>query len=283
MPSQSMMAGSAFILRGQGLLPSLSGFVFRRGGFWKFMSFRHQRFGYRGYSLLLLTLLFAPFAIAQTDATQQPAQQPTQQPAAQQQSPTLSVQARIRSRREQRTAQLIHDVYDHKYEIYFGGTYLRFLPGDLQHVNEAGWNVGATRYLNNKLGITLDARGLYGAAYTYNNPFNIHQPTIYQIAGTAGPQYRFYKRPHIGISGRVLAGVVYGNQNGDTRNLGSLLRLYPDAATFGLNAGIPVDFNLSPKLSFRITPEYVLTTFGSTTQNNRGVSAGIVYRFGKLQ
>lgn len=244
------------------------------------MSFCHQRFGYRGYSLLLLALLFAPFAIAQTDTTQQPAQQPA---ATQQPTPATSVQARIRARRIQRTAQLVHDIYDHRYEIYFGGSYLRFLPGDLQHINESGWNVGATRYFTGKLGVTVDARGLYGAAYTYNNPFNIHQPTVYQIAGTAGPQYRIYRRPHVSVSGRVLAGVVYGNQTGDTRNLGEQLRLYPDATTFALNAGLPIDFNLSPSLSVRITPEYFMTTLGSTTQNNRGASAGIVYRFGKLQ
>lgn len=248
------------------------------------MSFCQQHSGYRRYSLLLLALLFAPFAVAQTGATQQPAQQSAPQASTPQQvDPTVSVQARIRQRRILRTAQLVHEVYDHKYEAYFGGGYLRFLPGNLQHTNEEAWNLGVTRYFDRNLGITVDARGLYGSAYTYNNPYNIHNPTIYQIAGTAGPQYRFYKRPHVGISGRVMAGVLYGNQTGDTRNLGTQLRLYPNATAAAVTAGLPIDFNVSPKLAVRLTPEYFLTTLGSTTQNNRGFTAGIVYRFGKAQ
>jgi Outer membrane protein beta-barrel domain len=235
------------------------------------MSFCHHRFGYLGYPLLLLTLLFAPLAVAQTDTNQPPAK-PTE---------SSSVQARIRARREQRLNQLISEIYGRKYEFYFGGGYLRFLPGDLQHVNETLWNVGFTDYLNNKWGVTGDVRGIYGTAYTYNNPNNIHLPQIYQYSFLGGPQYRFYKRPHIAVSARALAGAVYGNFNGDTRGLGSTLRLYPDGTAFGLNIGLPVDFNLSPKLAVRITPEYFLTTFGSTTQNNRGFTAGVVYRFGK--
>jgi hypothetical protein len=31
----------------------------------------------------------------------------------------------------------------------------------------------------------------------------------------------------------------------------------------------------------RVTPEYVMTNFGSTIQNNLGFTAGIVIRFGK--
>lgn len=237
------------------------------------MSFCHQRSGYHGYSLLfLLTLLFAPFALAQTDTTQQPAAKPAE---------NTSVQARIRARRQQRTAQLINEIYSRKYEAYFGGGYLRFLPGNLQRVNEVSWDGGFTDYLTHKLGVTVDVRGQYGTAYTYNNEFDIHQPQIHQFAFLGGPQYRIYARPHVAVSARVLAGGVYGDFNGDTRGLGSLLRLYPDGTAVGVNAGLPVDFNLSPRLAVRLTPEYFLTTFGSTTQNNRGFTAGVVYRLGK--
>src|ERR1039458_9394623 len=49
----------------------------------------------------------------------------------------LSVQARIRARREQRRAAALHEAYDHLYEIYVGAGYLRFTPGStLQRVNE---------------------------------------------------------------------------------------------------------------------------------------------------
>lgn len=240
------------------------------------MSFRHQRSGYLGYSLLLLTLLFAPLAIAQSDTTA--AQQPSK-PAE-----GTSVQARIRVRRQQRTAQAITEIYGHKYEVYFGGGFQRFLPGkDLQHVNEASWNGGFTDYLTRKLALTGDVRGSYGSAYTYNNPYSIHLPSIYQYTFLAGPQYRVYARPRYSISARVLAGGSYGNFNGDTRTLGSLLGLYPDGTAFAVNAALPIDLNVTPRVALRLSPDYLLTTFGSTTQHNRGFTAGIVYRFGKQQ
>ena len=41
----------------------------------------------------------------------------------------MSVQARIRARREQRRATAIHDAYAHHYEAYADMGYLRFKPG----------------------------------------------------------------------------------------------------------------------------------------------------------
>jgi hypothetical protein len=38
---------------------------------------------------------------------------------------------------------------------------------------------------------------------------------------------------------------------------------------------------LSPSIGLRVAPEYFLTGFGSTLQNNLGFTAGIAYRFGK--
>lgn len=235
------------------------------------MSFRHQHSGYISYSLLLITLLLAPFAIAQTDTPQQPAK-PTE---------ATSVQARIRARREQRTVQQINEIYSSRYEVFFGGGYQRFLPGNLQHASLRSWDVGLSRYYTRKLAATVDFRGQYGEAYTYNNPYHINTPSISQYAFLVGPQYRFYARPKVAISARVLGGGIYGNFSNDTRNLANQLGLYPDGTVAAVNAALPIDFNLSPKLAVRIAPDYLFTNFGSTTQHNRGVTANIVYRFGK--
>ena len=45
--------------------------------------------------------------------------------------------------------------------------------------------------------------------------------------------------------------------------------------------GVSGDYNLFPNLAVRITPTYVGTTFGGTTQNNVGFNMGVLYRFGK--
>ncbi len=211
----------------------------------------------------------------------------SQQPAAAPSQPQLSVQARIKARREQRRAQAIHDIYGHLYEAYTGAGYLRFTPGaTLQRVNEYNWNVGFTRYYSQRLGITLDGRGYYGSPFIEPkaNNQNLTQPTVSQYAALAGPTYRFYLQPKYSVSGRVLAGFAYGNFSGDTSGntaLATYLGLYPNGSTFGGSAAIIAEYNLSPTIGLRVAPEYFVTGFGSTTQNSLGYTAGIVVRFGK--
>lgn len=237
--------------------------------------------------LLALTVPALIAAQAQSSSSTSDATVTTQ---SQGQAPTpqqLSVQARIKARREKRRADAIHEAYGHLYEAYVGGGYLRFRPGStLQHNNELDWNVGFTRYRSERLGITVDGRGTYGTAWVgvksgQNNTFN---PSISQYALMAGPIYRFYLQPKYAISGRVMGGFAYGNFSGDTSGLVSVsnnLGLYPDGTTYALNAAIIGEYNLSPGLSIRLAPEYFATGFGSSLQDNLGFTAGVNYRFGK--
>ena len=96
---------------------------------------------------------------AGSDASQAPAAAPSQQGP-------VTVQARIRARREARRAQAIHDTYSHMYEVFVGGGYQRFTPGpDLQRTTMYSWNVAVTRYWSEKLGLTFEGRGNYGTAF----------------------------------------------------------------------------------------------------------------------
>jgi hypothetical protein len=226
---------------------------------------------------------------ASTDPSQESASQAQAQPAATQTQPQVSVQARIKARREQRRATAIRDVYNHLYEGYVGAGYLRFRPGaTLQHVNEYNWDAGFTRYYSERLGVTLDGRGYYGTPFiepTQGNPpagsVRLTKPTISQYAVLIGPTYRFYMQPRFSVSGRVMGGYAQGNFTGDTNGLGTLGVLYPDGPTYAASAGIIAEYNLGPSLGLRVAPEYYLTGFGSTAQNNWGYTAGLVYRFGK--
>jgi hypothetical protein len=252
-------------------------------------------FSSRHSVLLLVLFVFATLTSqAQNSSSSAP---PEQQPAAQApaQSPTqssLSVQARIKARREQRRAAAIHDVYTHLYETYIGAGYLRFHPGDgaregygLQRVNEYAWDVGVTRYFDQKLGVTLDGRGTYGTAYVGPNEVTnsaITHPAISQYAVMIGPTYRFILQPKYSVSGRVLAGAAYGSFSSDTGSFTpASLGLYPDGVGFAVNASIPIEYNLTPEVGLRAAPEYFLTNFGSTIQNNLGVTGSIVIRWGK--
>ena len=120
---------------------------------------------------------------------------------------------------------------------------------------------------------------------TQGNPpagsVGLTKPTISQYAVLLGPTYRFYLQPKFSISGRVMGGYTYGNFTGDTNGIGTLGVLYPDASTFAASASIFAEYNVAPNIGVRVAPEYYLTGFGSTMQNNLGFTAGIVYRFGK--
>jgi hypothetical protein len=214
-----------------------------------------------------------------TPATQDQAQQPTSDEAQGQ----ISVQARIRARREQRRSQAIHDTYSHQYEAYVGGDYLRFTPGPtLQRVTLYSWDTAFTRYYGEKLGVTVDGRGYYGTAYVGLNPASITRPAISQYGVLAGPTYRFYLRPRYSLAGRVMGGVAFGNFSGDTSGFGTqVLGLYPDSKTYAIDGALLGEVNVSPSFSLRLGPEYYGTGFGSTMQNSVGFTYGFVFRFGK--
>jgi hypothetical protein len=254
-----------------------------------------RRLGYLAYPLLSFVLLAVPFAYSQdnSQAPAAPAAEPQQQQQPLTQLPPQSpedrarvlreAQNRVRTRRRQRAAQIVQDTYSHKYELFFGGTYLRFRPGSvLQHINEAGWSIGVTDYIRPKWGITADVRGYYGTAYTGPNDFQIFEPSISQYAFMAGPQYRFLYRQKWAISGQVLAGIGHGNFGTGTGGVDpKLLNLWENGNVVNVSAGVPIDYNLGPGLAVRLMPSYLMTDYGSTLQHNLGFSAAVVYRFGR--
>jgi len=242
-------------------------------------------YSFRRFAILLALILPAMNVVDAQSSSSNPApssQDQTAQPLTQQQ---LSVQARIKARREQRRAAAIHDVYDHLYDIYVGAGYLRFTPGSsLQRVNEYNWNVGFTRYFNERLGLAIDGRGYYGTPFIppLQSPSGETKPAISQYAALAGPAYRFYVQPKFSVSGRVLGGFTYGNFSGDINGFKPAeFGLWPDGSTFAASGAIIGEYNVAPNLGIRIAPEYYATGFGSTVQGGAGFTGGIVYRFGK--
>ena len=236
---------------------------------------------FRPFAILLALSLPVFPALAQNSSSSS-----TAAAQATQQSNQVSVQARIRLRREQRRATAIHDAYDHRWDTYTQMGYLRFKPGpNLQKLTWYGWNAGATRYFSERLGVTVDGRGYFGYAYVGLNPYSqggFTRPEISQYTVMAGPTYRFYVQPKYSISGRVTAGWALGNFGGDTNGITpTLLGLYPDANTFAAAASVAGEYNVTPNVALRLAPEYVLSGYNSTMQASRGFTAGFVYRWGK--
>jgi hypothetical protein len=254
--------------------------------------------GYAAYPLFAVLLLASLAARAQgtTPQQQQPADTAQQPPTGQtqpqstpqQRSEVLrEAQERVNARRKVRIKQIIADTYSHKYELDFGGGYLRFRPGSaLQHNSESSWNLDLTDYLRGDLGVTIEGRGYYGTAYTGTHVGNgiaqAYEPSISQYSVMAGPRYRFFKGQHWGWTGQVEAGVGHGNFGTGTNGLPpQYVGLYQDATVLNVTAGASVDYNLGPGLAFRLTPNYLITNYGSTFQYNAGWTLGMVYRFGR--
>jgi hypothetical protein len=230
-------------------------------------------------------MLHAQAASSQSGTQEPAATTPAPAPAPQTHGP-LTVQARIKARREQRRATAIQEVYTHLYEIYVGAGYMRIHPGDgLQKINQYSWDVGVTRYFNQHLGVTVDGRGLYGAAYIGPNQASntaIFKPGISEYMAMGGPTYRFVIQPKYSISGRVMGGFGYNWYSNNTHPFTpASLGLYPDGSAAVVNASVPFEYNMSPNLGLRIAPDYTFTTFGSSTQNNLGFTGGVVVRWGK--
>jgi hypothetical protein len=255
-----------------------------------------KRFGYRAYPLLFLLALAVPGLTAQNapSDSQAPAAAPAEQTAPAQAQPenpqqnqirlAQEAQARIRARRLQRTQRIIQDTYSHKFEVYGGGGYTRFRPGQsLQHINEAAWNGGFTDYLWGRLGLTADLRGYYGTAFIYPNQYNIFKPAISQYTFLGGPQYRVVRREHYTVGVQGLIGGARGNFNANSAGQpGVQVGMWSGGTTFSAAIGVPIDYNIAPNLAWRIQPGYWLTTFGSTTQvKNLGFTSGLVFRFGR--
>jgi len=242
---------------------------------------------FRNLALTLALGLPAMYAVqAQSSSSTPPAQ--GQDQAAPAQAPGLNpqeqtVQARIRVRREQRRAAAIHDAYAQLYEAYVGSGYLRFQPGQYkQRLTFYAWDIGLTRYFNERLGVTAAGRGYYGTAYVGLNQFGLTRPSISEYNAMIGPTYRFYLQPRFAVSGRVMGGYARSNFSADTNGIGGkALGLWPDGSTFNVSAAIVGDMNLTPGFALRLAPEYFITGFGSSMQYSRGFTAGMVYRFGK--
>jgi hypothetical protein len=245
---------------------------------------------------LVLTLAMPAFIAAQSTPSspstpagdsQAPGSSSSQAQQPSQESGPLSVQARIKQRREQRRAAAIHETYGHAFEAFAGTGYLRFTPGpSLQRTTFYGWDTGITRFHSERFGYTFDARGYYGIAYTGLIPgitnANNTRPKISMYDLMLGPTYRFYMTPKVSITGRALGGVALSDFSGDTNGFGSTaFGIWPDGTTFAAGGGIVGQYNVAPGISLRLSGEDLATGFGSTVQNSFGFTAGFVYRFGK--
>ena len=120
----------------------------------------------------------------------------------------VEAQSTRRTRRESnanrkaRIARTIEATYSHRYEVAGGGGYLRFRSGEyLQKNNEVTFFMTGTYFLNPKLGIIADVRGMYGNAKIGNSTPNFlpFKPQISEYPFMGGVAYRLYAKEKVAV------------------------------------------------------------------------------------
>jgi hypothetical protein len=186
-----------------------------------------------------------------------------------------SAQSAHRTRRESnanrkaRIARTIAETYSHRWEAAGGGGYERFRSGTFQQRdNQVTFWASTTYSLNPKLGVIGEVRGGYGNAKIGNilpsGNVLTYNPKISEYSFMAGPSYRVVRKEKFSVSVFAEGGLGLGKFAGDSK-------------------GLNLDYNLYPNLAFRITPNYLGSTYGGTLQNNKSLNLGLVYRFGKIK
>ncbi len=221
-----------------------------------------------------------------------------------QQQTTHRTRRESSANRKARVERTIAETYSHRYEVAGGGGYLRFDSGAPQRNNEVTFFMTGTYFLNPKLGIVGDIRGLYGNAKIGNTACTVvgchpvflgFNPQISEYPFLGGVAYRLYAKEKIAVSATGEGGVALGKFDGGAKALPSaVLGVWKSETKPAFSAGVNVDYNFYPNLAFRVSPTYVGTLFrrdpadvnhgpDGTIQNNFGINFGIVYRFGKIK
>jgi Outer membrane protein beta-barrel domain len=216
----------------------------------------------------------------------------------------VEAQSTRRTRRESnanrkaRIARTIEETYSHRYEVAGGGGYLRFRSGEyLQKNNEVTFFMTGTYFLNPKLGIIGDVRGMYGNAKIGNSSPNFlpFKPQISEYPFMGGVGYRVYAKEKVALMLTGEAGAALGKFDGDTKGLpSSALGLWQSATRPAISLGANFDYNLYPNIAMRISPTWVGTFYQlspqdpapqphGSFQSNLGFNIGVVYRFGKIK
>ena len=126
------------------------------------------------------------------------------------QTPQPGARHETNASRQARIQRTITDTYSHRWEVFGGGGYMRFRSGEYtQKNNEVTWNLAVHYFLNPKLSIVADSRGMFGNGKPLRNEYVAENPNpqINQYAFTGGASYRFYSNLRYALSAQALGGV----------------------------------------------------------------------------
>lgn len=192
--------------------------------------------------------------------------------------------------------------YTEKYEIFGGLSFMNGQAGQNlpKRYNMGGGEVMATYWLappasggfKSHLGVSADYRLEAGTTpiLPVGASFGLNRVLVYQNIFSGGVQYRGPKNRYFAINYHALAGGTRGTfnsaisgypKNQSPQPTDALVGLYNNTTSPWGAAGGSIDFNQSPHLAVRLSPDIIFEHFGTETREFFSIGGGVLYRFGK--
>lgn len=176
--------------------------------------------------------------------------------------------------------------YAQRWDFFAGAQYAHFNPSPgrgVHAINLLGWQADGTAWMRLHFGIEANARGEYGTMDIPSNAYGV-PPTapMSEHLFLFGPNVRMVMHPNLAFGMHFLLGAAYGKFSTDFPHgvVPQQVGIYNDKLALGLAVGPWVDYNLGPRLSVRLIPEWQPTKYGFPWQNEFAGSVGIVYKMG---
>ena len=182
--------------------------------------------------------------------------------------------------------------YDNRFEIFGGLNYMGFKAGPYltKNMNMGGGELlgtywlrnGAGRYIKpNLLGLAVDYRIDAGTTPVQVNPVGLNRTLVYQNIFMGGVQLRGPRNEFAALGLHLLAGRSWANFSHGTEPAAPPQRvgLYGDGNAFMGAIGASVDINQSKHWAIRLSPDLMLSHFGTYTDTRFAITGGILYRF----
>jgi hypothetical protein len=194
--------------------------------------------------------------------------------------------------------------YDNRFDLSLAFAYdhMKAGPNLLQGANLGGLDLSGSLWLTRHWGVESSIRAYVGTSGPAVNDLGskggpLKGPFVAEYFGTAGAEFLGPHNQHGALVAHVLAGGVYGDFG---RDLGSPTTLNPDpfqSAAFYNDQFAPAvimgghfDLNRSEHWVFRVTPDAVMTHYGthygariSQWDINAAVSVGMQYKFTSIK
>jgi hypothetical protein len=185
---------------------------------------------------------------------------------------------------------LANVTYDNRWDMSLEMAYqhIKAGPNVLQGANLGGLSLSGSYWLTKHWGLEGSGRAFAGTSGVGQpNALNIKGPFISEYFFTGGPEWLGPHNKHGALVAHVLAGGVYGDFEKDLRGQGAgYVAFYNNQIAPAVIMGGHFDLNRSEHWVFRVTPDAVLTHYGTnygakTSQFdiNAAVSVGMEYKF----